>query len=451
MKKALTIAGSDSSGGAGIQADIKTFSALGVYGMSVITSVTAQNTLGVDGIFDLPPEFIELQLDSVLRDIGTDAVKTGMLSNSSIVEMVSERLRDRQLRKSVIDPVMISKSNHFLLQPEAREVLKQKLVPRAFVITPNIPEAQLIAGVEIHDEEGMRKAAKIIRTMGARNVVVKGGHLGGMAVDILYDGKDYCRFEQERLRTKHTHGSGCTFASAIAAYLALGMDLRSAVAGAKEFVTKAIMYGIALGQGIGPTNHLFEKERRDETALLSGQLLTAFQKLKKARIGRLVPEVRSNFVAALSRARDTGDVLGFPARIFAMGDEIVAVAPPSPGGSSHMARVVLAAMRTNPTVRSGINLACSPELVQAFRDAGLAVAQLDRRREPQRVREREGASLDWGVRRVVKKFGGAPDVIFDTGAVGKEAMVRVLGKDPEDVARKVLAAWAACRKKSSRK
>lgn len=450
MRKALTIAGSDSGGGAGIQADLKTFSAFGVYGMSVITSVTAQNTLGVDGIFDLPPEFVELQLDSVLRDIGTDAVKTGMLSNASIVEMVTERLRDKELRKSVIDPVMISKSNHFLLQPEAREVLKEKLVPRAFVITPNIPEAQLIAGVEIHDEEGMKKAAKIIHKMGAKNVVVKGGHLAGMAVDILYTGKDYRRFEQERFPTKHTHGSGCTFASSIAACLALGMDLQNSVESAKQFVTKAIMYGLDIGQGIGPTNHLFERERQREAALLHGQLLKALQKLKAARIGRLVPEVRSNLVAALSRASGPGDVLGFPARIFAMGDEIMTVAPPCPGGSSHTARVVLAATRRDPAVRSAMNLAYTPELVRACRDAGLSVAQLDRRREPKKVRESEGASLEWGVGRVAKEFGGIPDVIFDTGAVGKEAMVRVLGKDPEDVARKVLAAWAACRKKVSR-
>jgi hydroxymethylpyrimidine/phosphomethylpyrimidine kinase len=450
MKKALTIAGSDSGGGAGIQADLKTFSAFGVYGMSVITSVTAQNTLGVDGIFDLPAEFVELQLNSVLRDIGTDAVKTGMLSNSSIVETVAVRLGDKELKKSVIDPVMISKSNHFLMQPEAREVLKEKLVPRAFVITPNIPEAQLIAGVEIHDEDGMRKAAKIIHKMGATNVVVKGGHLGGMAVDIFYDGKSYHRLAQERIPSKHTHGSGCTFASAIASCLALGMELGSAVERAKEFVTKAIAHGLAIGQGAGPTNHLFEKEMQDETRLLQEQLIQALEKLKRAGIGHLVPEVRSNFVAALSRAAGTDDVLGFPARIIAMGDELVTIAPPSPGGSRHMARVVLAAMQADPSVKSGMNLAYSEELVRASREAGLSVVELDRRKEPRKVREEEGASLDWGVRRVVKQFGGVPDIIFDTGAVGKEAMVRVLGKDPDDVARKVLAALSAGRKKPSR-
>ena len=441
MKKVLTIAGSDSGGGAGVQADIKTFTAFGVYATSVITSVTAQNTMGVEGIFDLPAEFVELQLDAILRDIGTDAVKTGMLSNTPVVEMLAERLRDKELKKSVVDPVMISKSKHFLLQPTAREVLKTKLVPRTYVITPNIPEAQLISETEINDEEGMKKAAQIIYKMGARNVVIKGGHLKGKAIDIFFDGKNYFRYEFERLPGKHTHGTGCTFAASIAAGLALGMDLDKAVIKAKEFVTRAIAHGFAIGQGIGPANHLFEKVWAEEVVKRRKELVEALDKLKRAKIGYLIPEVRSNFVVALGNAVGPGDVLGFPGRILPMNENIMTIAPPIPGGSNHMAKVVLTAMRGSRSIKSGINLAYSGELISAFESRGYQVAEFDRKREPKKVRDTEGASLEWGTSLVIKRLGVVPDVIFDKGAIGKEAMVRVLGKNPKDVARKVVGVW----------
>ncbi|MFQ6103661.1 MAG: bifunctional hydroxymethylpyrimidine kinase/phosphomethylpyrimidine kinase [Candidatus Glassbacteria bacterium] len=446
MKKALTIAGSDSGGGAGIQADLKTFSAFGVYGMTVVTSVTAQNTQGVYGIYDLPVEFVELQLDSVLRDIGIDAVKTGMLSDTSIVEMVAERLRERELRKCVVDPVMISKSRHFLLKPEARDALKTKLVPSAYVLTPNIPEAQLITEIEIRDEDGMRKAARILWKMGAKNVVIKGGHLKGKSIDVLFDGKNFHRYEHDRFPARHTHGTGCTFAAAIASCLALGMELGLAVEKAKEFVLRAIVYGLDIGHGTGPANHLFPIAMAEEASQLQRKLIDALNRLKRARIGPLIPEVRSNFVAALSRALSPEDVIGFPGRIHPRGDDIFNVSPPSLGGSRHMASVLLAAMRHKPSIKSGINLGYFPEFISALRSKGLAVAELDRKKEPKKVREAEGASLEWGTSHVIKKLGKVPDVIYDKGAVGKEAMVRVLGKDPNDVAKKVIGAWTACRK-----
>lgn len=445
MKKALTIAGSDSGGGAGIQADLKTFSAFGVYGMSVITSVTAQNTIGVDGIYDLPAEFVELQLDAVLRDIGTDAVKTGMLSNSSIVAMLADRLRDREFRKSIIDPVMISKSKHFLLKPDARNGLKELIVPRAYLITPNVSEAQLIAEVEIHDEDDMKKAAKIIFNMGAKNVVIKGGHLRGDATDILYNRNGFRTFRQKRLPAKHTHGTGCTFASAVASCIALGMPLEKAVERAKAFVTRAIQSGLDIGQGTGPANHLFELDRGRRAEELRKKLVLALERLKKGGVAPLIPEVSSNLVYAIEDAIDPGDILGFPGRIFTVGEDIRTVAEPVLGGSSHMARVVMAARQKDRRIRSAMNLRFDEKLVQAFEAAGYDVAEFDRRREPKKVREKEGSSLEWGTSLVIKKTGKVPDVIFDRGAVGKEAMVRVLGKDPAEVARKILAAWKSCR------
>ncbi|MCR4430361.1 MAG: bifunctional hydroxymethylpyrimidine kinase/phosphomethylpyrimidine kinase [Tepidanaerobacteraceae bacterium] len=257
MKLALTIAGSDSGGGAGIQADIKTFSAHGVFGMSVITSITAQNTVGVIGIEDVSPDMVALQMKAVFEDLYPDAVKIGMVSSESIIAAVAEGLERYRPANVVLDPVMISKSKSPLLKPEAVEALKQKLIPLSSVVTPNLMEARELSGVEIKDKKDMREAAMIILALGAGAVIVKGGHLTGDAADILYDGKDFYEFKSERIHTKNTHGTGCTFSSAIAANLALGCGLAEAVERAKTYITGAIQNALDIGSGVGPTNHFW--------------------------------------------------------------------------------------------------------------------------------------------------------------------------------------------------
>ncbi|HAL61438.1 MAG TPA: bifunctional hydroxymethylpyrimidine kinase/phosphomethylpyrimidine kinase [Chloroflexi bacterium] len=259
MYRALTIAGSDSGGGAGIQADLKTFAALGVYGMSVLTSITAQNTVGVQGIYDLPPEFVGLQIDSVLTDIGADAVKTGMLSNTKIITLVAEKLRRYQVENLVIDPVMIAKSGDPLLREEAHVTLVHDLFPLAKVVTPNLHEARVLSRLPTSNLEEMKEAAKAIHRLGPQNVVVKGGHLEGESVDLLYDGHQFLEFPGPRLETKNDHGTGCTFASAIAAGLAKGQDVPTAVKAAKEYITQALQGAIdwRLGGGHGPVHHFF--------------------------------------------------------------------------------------------------------------------------------------------------------------------------------------------------
>ncbi|MFQ5886829.1 MAG: bifunctional hydroxymethylpyrimidine kinase/phosphomethylpyrimidine kinase, partial [Anaerolineae bacterium] len=236
-----------------------TFAALGVYGMSVLTSITAQNTVGVQGIYDLPPEFVGLQIDSVLTDIGADAVKTGMLSNTKIIAMVAEKLRRYQVENLVIDPVMIAKSGDPLLREEAHVTLVHDLFPLAKVVTPNLHEARVLSRFPISSLEEMREAAKAIHRLGPQNVVVKGGHLGGESVDLLYDGRQFLEFPGPRLETKNDHGTGCTFASAIAAGLAKGQDVPNAVRAAKEYIAQALQGAIDwhLGQGHGPVHHFF--------------------------------------------------------------------------------------------------------------------------------------------------------------------------------------------------
>ncbi len=255
VTKTLTIAGSDSGGGAGIQADLKTFTSLGTYGMSVVTAITAQNTTGVFGIQNISVDMIEKQLDAVIPDIGVHAAKTGMLSVSAIIELVADKLTHYRIRKYVVDPVMVSKSGHTLLQPDAVQTLVRRLLPIAHVATPNLPEAELITGLKIGDVEGMEAAGRAIHEMGARHVVVKGGHLSGGATDVYFDGKSFHHLKAVRIRTKNTHGTGCTFSAAITAYLAMNYPAIDAVRAAKRYVTAAIRHALKIGKGHGPLNH----------------------------------------------------------------------------------------------------------------------------------------------------------------------------------------------------
>jgi len=258
MKCALTVAGSDSGAGAGIQADLKAMAANGVYGLTVITSITAQNTQGVQAVHDLPIPIIEAQLDAVFSDFEIDAVKTGMLSTPGIVSAVARKLKARAPRHLVVDPVMVAKSGHALLQPDAIASLKAELIPLAEVITPNVHEAEQLSGMTVRSLAEARQAAKIIHKLGCRNVLIKGGHLlAERGTDLLYDGRFFQVFKTEFIDTPHTHGTGCTFASAIAAQLALGRALPDAVQTAKRYLTEAIRHGLAIGHGKGPTNHFY--------------------------------------------------------------------------------------------------------------------------------------------------------------------------------------------------
>ena len=257
MKKVLSVAGSDCSGGAGIQADLKTFAAHGVYGMSVIVSVVAENTSRVLGVQDVAPEMIEKQMDAVFEDIGADAVKVGMLSQSACMEAVARKLREYRPRYVVIDPVMVAKNGCPLMRPEAMDTLIREILPLADLLTPNIPEAERISGLRIRTAGDMERAAEKIAEMGAKAVLVKGGHAAGDAVDLLFAGGNFSRFEAKRIDTKNTHGTGCTYSSAIAADLALGLGLREAVGAAKKYVTTAIRHSLAIGRGCGPTHHFY--------------------------------------------------------------------------------------------------------------------------------------------------------------------------------------------------
>ncbi|MEC0266631.1 bifunctional hydroxymethylpyrimidine kinase/phosphomethylpyrimidine kinase [Paenibacillus anseongense] len=276
--KALTIAGSDSGGGAGIQADLKTFQELGVYGMSVITAVTAQNTLGVQGVFPMGAQAVEQQLASIGADLRPDALKTGMLFSSEIIQIVAAAIKSYKWERVVVDPVMIAKGGASLLQQEAIDAMIKYLLPLADVVTPNIPEAEALSGISITDSESRQQAARKIHAYGCQHVMIKGGHEADSvyATDLLYDGKSFTEYSSRRLHTPHTHGTGCTFAAAITSGLAQGLPAAESLHLAKNFIQAAIAEPLYIGSGHGPTNHwAYQRGQKQESTASSNAIIVS--------------------------------------------------------------------------------------------------------------------------------------------------------------------------------
>jgi hydroxymethylpyrimidine/phosphomethylpyrimidine kinase len=408
--------------------------------MSVLTALTAQNTLGVQAIHEVPAPFVEKQIHSVLSDIGADAIKTGMLVNAEIVEVVAKKIKQYRVRKVVVDPVMVAKSGDSLLRKDAREALVKRLLPLATVVTPNLMEASVLTGLRVRSIEEMKKAARRIYKSGAKYVVIKGGHLKGRAVDILYDGEKYEEIEGPKIETKNTHGTGCTFASAIATLLARGDTVSEAVKRAKIFITLAIQSGLPLGKGAGPTNPSAYVLREMERYRILRELIKAVDLLKAERVGHLIPEVSSNLGYGLPNAEGIGDVAAFPGRIVRYKDSVVTLSDPEFGASQHISNVILTVMKFDPEYCSAMNIRYSKENITQLRERGFFVGHFDRRIEPKRVKQREGSSLEWGVGEVLRKLRRVPDIIYDEGDLGKEPMIRVLGRNPIEVVNKILKA-----------
>jgi len=257
VRKALTIAGSDSGAGAGIQADLKTFAAHNVYGTSAITAITAQNTVGVTAVLALSPGLVAAQIDAIIDDIGAHAVKTGMLANAAIIDLVARKVAEHRLKHIVVDPVMVATSGDLLIRRNAVAALRSKLIPLAAVVTPNIPEAEVLTGMKLRTAEEIKEAARRIVKMGAQTVVIKGGHLKGPAMDLFFDGKEFTPLSAPRIRTQNTHGTGCTLSAAIAANLAKGEKIETAMANAKRYITEALRHSYRIGSGHSPVHHFY--------------------------------------------------------------------------------------------------------------------------------------------------------------------------------------------------
>ncbi len=436
LPRALTIAGSDSGGGAGIEADLKTFAALGVHGMSAVTSVTAQNTLRVDAVQDVSPDIVRAQIDAVVEDIGVDAAKTGMLHTSEIIEAVAEAIRKHGF-STVVDPVMVAKSGATLLEPDAVESMKSKLLPLAKVVTPNVPEAEALSELRIKSHDDAVVAARKISALGVEAVVVKGGHIPGeRVIDILYVDGAVKRLEAERLNTNTTHGTGCTFSAAIAAEMAKGKKISEAVASAKELVTDAIRFGLKLGRGHGPVNPLAGLYREAERYSVLRSISEAVSILEiDPNFYRLMPESQTNLAMSLSNPRGPEDVAAIPGRIVRIGKQARASAQPEFGSSGHVAATVLVANRHDPTFRAAMNIRFSDDILRICERLKLTLSSYDRAREPPEIKSVEGRTASWGAEQAIKEIDRVPDIIFHRGDWGKEPMITILGRSGVEVAR----------------
>ncbi|MDR6222563.1 bifunctional hydroxymethylpyrimidine kinase/phosphomethylpyrimidine kinase [Methanococcoides alaskense] len=424
----LTIAGSDSGGGAGIEADIKTLSSLYVHGACAITSVTSQNTTGVQSAYGVPPTVVSDQMDAVCTDMDVRWAKTGMLSSADIVRAVADRVKMYGL-KIVVDPVMAAEAGGVLLEQDAVSILKDELLPISYAVTPNIIEAEILSGMSITTREDAMEAAKAIASLGLKAVIITGGHSDG--VDLVYDSvTDEFTEVSGKLIEGGTHGSGCTYSSALTAYLARGYSLQDAAIGAKEFVEYGILLSKNIGKGVGPVNQMgyLHTMAAKESVLRNAE--EAVRMLEDdVNFASLVAEVGCNIAMAIPHAREVKDVAAVNGRIVKLQGKPKVVGCVSMGASSHVARIVLAAMEFDPSMRAAVNIYYSKNVLAICEDMGLTISSFSRQEEPE-----DTHTMDWGVTYAIDSYGRVPVIIYDEGGVGKEPMVRVLGRDAVEVA-----------------
>lgn len=434
----LTIAGSDSGGGAGIQADIKTISMLEGYGLSVITALTAQNTLGVTGIEAPSAGFVARQLETVLDDIEIHAAKTGMLFSAEIVEAVAEGLAGAAF-PLVVDPVCVSQSGHRLLGEDAVEVLAGRMIPLATLLTPNRPEAEWLTGLPVNTEADVARAVDKLLDMGAGAVLLKGGHFNGERVVDWFrqPGGELKAMEYPRIHTTHTHGTGCTLSAAIATFLGRGLDMESAVRQAQDYLRQGLKAGYKLAGGDGPPHHLALKMRQRRRGEILEELAGFATRIQAApNMEKLIPEVRMNVALALPWAETPKDAAGFSGRIsVSVEGKVMVPGRPAFGASSHIAKVVLAARRLNPEIDCAANVRMNGRILEALGRTGFIQAWFDRADEPADLKAREGSSLEWGTFKALSEHPEPAKVVAvcDHGEKGKEPMIRILARSMDEL------------------
>lgn len=439
MKIALSIAGSDSGAGAGIQADLKTFSALGVYGCTVITAITAQNTKKVSDIFEVSPAMIEQQIKSVMTDMPPDAIKIGMVYSSQAIDAVRRSLKESRV-PVVLDPIISAGTGARLLRDDALDSVILKLLPICTLVTPNRFEAGKLAGIRIRTESDGMKAAKKIRRHGTQNVIIKGGHFGASSVtDLLLDSKGrMTRISNPRIKIEESHGSGCNFSSAVTAYLARGAALHDACRMANEYVHVAIKNAVRVGRGLPVTNPLSAIYRDASRYHVLSELQAAVEQVSTlCGFYKLIPETQTNFVYALPDAAGATEVAGVRGRIVRIGNTAVPASYIEFGASKHMAAAIIGYMRVNPAFRSVINIRFNDELVRICKSL-FSVTSYDRSRESTDVKKKEGSSVSWGTMLALSRNPKA-EVIYHKGDIGKEPMITVFGRNPAEVAAKIKA------------
>jgi len=439
IQAALTIAGSDSSGGAGIQADMKTMSALGIYSCTVITAITAQNTLNVDHIFPLSADIIKKQIMSVLSDIPIHAIKIGMVYNNEIITAVRDILKNSKI-PIVLDPIISAGTGARLLEQEFLSDFKIKLLPFCDVVTPNIHEAEKLSGIKIKNQNDIKKTALKIQKLGAKNVVVKGGHFKNndkVIVDtILNERGKFALIKNPRMKIVEMHGSGCNFSAALTAFLAMKFPMVIACLMAIKYVHNSIVNTVKIGKGIpvnNPISLMYEESCRykviDELANAVDQL-TSIKNFEK-----LIPESQSNIVYAIPNANNIDDVAGVNGRLVRAGNRSVPTSGIKFGASRHVASSILEYMKTNQLVRAALNIKNEKRILDKCNRL-FRVTHYERKLEPKTIKNREGRSISWGVSTALSKNPDA-DIIYHTGDMGKEPMIIIFGQNPQEVVNKV--------------
>lgn len=428
--KALTIASSDSSGGAGIQADLKTFASVGVQGSSVITCITSQNTKEIKEIFEIPKPVIESQIDMIMQDIKPKVVKTGMLYSKETVEIVTKKLNEYGIQP-VVDPVMSSTTGVKLSTKSFTQSLKNSLIPSALIVTPNLFEASEILRWKVRTLEDMINACIDLSYLGCKYVLLKGGHLEKEPIDVLYMGHGkFKKFPAIKIN-KSVHGTGCAYSALITSFLAMDFDIVKSVEMSKILITKAIEFSKKIGEGIDVVNPMSTLYNSAEKYYVIKDLKEMSRNLEKIP-STLIPEVGINIAYALPHATDPSDVCGIEGRIILVNDIPKKIGCIDFGASKHVAKIVLAAMHFNREIRCAMNIRYKEESITEFENLGFKVGSFDRKNEPENI-----STMEWGTKEVISKLGIIPDIIYDKGDIGKEPMIRILGKNPRDVINKL--------------
>ncbi len=440
MIKALTIAGSDSSGGAGIQADLKTFSALGIYGTTVITILTAQNTKTVSDVFITPPEFFKNQLLTTLEDIKPDIIKIGVLYDDSIIEIVYDTLRHLKI-PIVLDPILISGTKVKLLKESSIGNFKTKIIPLSFVITPNLIEAKILTGDKISTENEVIEAAYKIKKLGASNVIIKGGHASNRnqkIVDILVEKEndDITKLYNDRLKIAETHGTGCNFSSALASFLAKGYGIKESFFLANDYVKEGLNDIAKIGNGIGVTNPMMNLYLNSSRYKIFDSLYKSVKILEELKdFYLLIPETKTNFVYSLENPKSMQDVAGIVGRITNFGNKIRSPNVVEFGASSHVSSAVNSAHQINHLFRSAINIKNDKKILDVCK-ANFVCTWYSRDEEKLENKDKEGFTVSWGVKNAMEKLHNA-EVVFHHGDYGKEPMILIFGKDPPEIIDKI--------------
>jgi len=422
----LSIAGSDPSSGAGIQADIKTFSSLGIHGLCVVTAITSQNTKKFSRVETVSNEMIKSQLESVLSDFKIDMIKIGMVYSSGIIKTVYSLFKKTKI-PIVLDPVFESTTGGTLLQKEAFNDFKKFLVPLSYVITPNVSEAEKLSDVKIKNEQDVRRAANKIRYLGAKNVVIKGGHLhGDIARDFVLEDSKFYSFSAKKILIT-IHGSGCTFSASLAVALAKGKSLKDAVRFAKEFTTESIRNSQKTGKGIS----IVSVDTRDKIERELSDSISSFTKIKN--IYKIIPEVQTNFVFSKPKPRTIHDILGVSGRIVKASKSVIPAGNLEYGGSRHMGSALLQMSSKFPNTRSAINIKFDKKIIKKAKAKKLLVKSYQRSVEPLKTKSKEGRTISWGIKEIIKNTKKAPDLVYHTGDIGKEPMIILFGKNPKEV------------------